>query len=123
MTSSARNREHRQCWRECPSRSRRAEPSDAVPLRGGEGRAAARERSFAARFPVRCMDMTAVSAPRTLTYYVRRDAPFFLVALGVFLFDLATKAVIRGNLELGESWPNDDWLVRIKHVTNDGAAF
>ncbi len=54
---------------------------------------------------------------------VLRDAPFFLIAVAVFVLDQATKAVVRGNLSLGESWPSDDWLVKITHVTNSGAAF
>jgi signal peptidase II len=54
---------------------------------------------------------------------VRRDAPFFFIATAVILFDQLTKSVIRNNLTLGESWPNDDWLVKITHVTNTGAAF
>ena len=54
---------------------------------------------------------------------VKRDAPFFLVAAAVLVFDQLTKALIRAELELGESWPNDDWLVRIRHLSNTGAAF
>src|SRR5215207_10456118 len=54
---------------------------------------------------------------------VKRDAPFFLVAAAVLAFDQVTKAIIRAELELGESWPNDDWLVRIRHLSNTGAAF
>src|SRR5436190_401088 len=54
---------------------------------------------------------------------VKRDAPFFLVAAGVIAFDQLTKAIIRAELALGESWPNDDWLVRIRHLSNTGAAF
>ena len=53
----------------------------------------------------------------------RRDAPFFVVALGIFGFDQVTKAIIRGWLAVGESWPSDDWLVKLTHVTNSGAAF
>ncbi len=53
----------------------------------------------------------------------RRDLPFFLLAGGVFALDQLTKAGVRGSLALGESWPNDDWLVKITHVTNAGAAF
>jgi signal peptidase II len=67
--------------------------------------------------------MSVVPQPRSLGFFIRRDTPFFLVALGVFLADQATKAIVRGSLGLGEAWPNDDWLVRIKHVTNNGAAF
>jgi signal peptidase II len=54
---------------------------------------------------------------------VKRDAPFFLVAAAVLVFDQVTKTIIRAQLEIGESWPNDDWLVRIRHLSNTGAAF
>jgi signal peptidase II len=54
---------------------------------------------------------------------VRRDAPFFLVAATVFVLDQATKAIIRDWLAVGESWPSEDWLVKLTHVTNTGAAF
>ena len=53
----------------------------------------------------------------------RRDLPFFLLAGAVFAFDQLTKALVRSSLALGESWPSDDWLVKITHVTNTGAAF
>ena len=53
----------------------------------------------------------------------RRGAPFFLVAGLVFAFDQLTKALIRNQLAVGESWPSDGWLVKITHVTNTGAAF
>ena len=53
----------------------------------------------------------------------RRDLPFFLLAGAVFAFDQLTKAIVRSSLALGESWPSDDWLVKITHVTNTGAAF
>jgi signal peptidase II len=53
----------------------------------------------------------------------KRDAPFFLVAAAVIAFDQLTKAIIRAELALGESWPNEDWLVRIRHLSNTGAAF
>ena len=54
---------------------------------------------------------------------VRRDLPFFLVAAAIIVVDQATKALVRNNLALGESWPSDAWLVKITHVTNSGAAF
>lgn len=54
---------------------------------------------------------------------VRRDASFFGIAIGIFLFDWLTKAIVRANLAIGESWPEDGWLVKITHVTNSGAAF
>ena len=52
-----------------------------------------------------------------------RDLPFFLIAGSILAFDQLTKAVVRNGLALGESWPNEDWPVRILHVTNSGAAF
>jgi signal peptidase II len=54
---------------------------------------------------------------------LRRDAPFFLIAAAVLVFDQLTKAAVRGNLAVGESWPSEDWLVKFTHVTNSGAAF
>jgi signal peptidase II len=54
---------------------------------------------------------------------LKRDLPFFLVAAGIIALDQLTKAIVRGSLEIGESWPSDDWLVKITHVTNSGAAF
>jgi signal peptidase II len=52
-----------------------------------------------------------------------RDLPFFLVAGGVYALDQLTKSLVRNNLEIGESWPSEDWLVKITHITNSGAAF
>ena len=54
---------------------------------------------------------------------VRRDLPFFGLALAVFSFDLLTKSIVRANLAIGESWPDEGWLVKFTHVTNSGAAF
>lgn len=54
---------------------------------------------------------------------LKRDAPFFLLAAAVLGFDQLTKSVVRNSLALGESWPSEDWLVKITHVTNSGAAF
>ncbi len=54
---------------------------------------------------------------------IRHDYRFFLIAALVALFDQATKAIVRDGLALGESWPNEHWLVKITHVTNSGAAF
>ncbi len=53
----------------------------------------------------------------------RIDAPFFLLAIGIFGFDQLTKSIIRGWLAVGESWPSEDWLIKLTHVTNSGAAF
>src|SRR5947207_15489368 len=54
---------------------------------------------------------------------VRQDWRFFLIAAAVLVLDQLTKAIVRQSLALGESWPNDRWLVKITHVTNSGAAF
>jgi signal peptidase II len=54
---------------------------------------------------------------------IRNDAWFFAVAAAIVLFDQLTKAVVRANLAVGESWPDEDWLVKFTHVTNTGAAF
>ena len=53
---------------------------------------------------------------------VRRYA-FWGATACVVLLDQATKTLVRGVLERGEAWPSDDWPVRIKHVTNSGAAW
>ena len=60
---------------------------------------------------------------RPIVRRLRKDAPFFLIAIAVFVADQLTKSLVRNGLAIGESWPNDDWLVRITHVTNSGAAF
>jgi signal peptidase II len=52
-----------------------------------------------------------------------RDVPFFLIAATVLGLDQLTKSIVRRELAIGESWPSDDWLVKITHVTNSGAAF
>ncbi len=48
---------------------------------------------------------------------------FWGAAATVIALDQITKAVIRSSLERGESWPDPDWPVRIRYVTNTGAAF
>jgi signal peptidase II len=61
--------------------------------------------------------------PALLARRARRDAPFFVVAGAVFLLDQLTKTIIRDWLAVGESWPSEDWLIKLTHVTNSGAAF
>ena len=51
------------------------------------------------------------------------DLPFILIAAAVLVLDQLTKSLVRNNLALGESWPSEDWLVKITHGTNSGAAF
>ena len=53
---------------------------------------------------------------------LRRDIPFFAIAVAVFILDQLTKGAIRAMLLPGESVPKDTW-VRLTHVTNTGAAF
>ncbi len=48
---------------------------------------------------------------------------FWGAAAAVIALDQLTKAIIRSSLERGESWPDPDWPVRIRYVTNTGAAF
>jgi signal peptidase II len=48
---------------------------------------------------------------------------FWGAAATVIILDQATKVSVRTWLERGESWPDPDWLIRIRHVTNTGAAF
>lgn len=44
-------------------------------------------------------------------------------AVAVLALDQATKEIVRTFLDRGESWPSADWPVRIRYVTNTGAAF
>ncbi|HEV8573140.1 MAG TPA: signal peptidase II [Dehalococcoidia bacterium] len=48
---------------------------------------------------------------------------FFGAAALVVALDQGTKALVRASLDRGESWPDPDWPVRIRYVTNTGAAF
>ncbi len=52
----------------------------------------------------------------------RRPLSFFGAAALVVALDQGSKALIRANLERGESWP-EGWVVQLTHVTNSGAAF
>jgi signal peptidase II len=54
----------------------------------------------------------------------RRDLTFFAIAVLVIVVDQVTKWLVRTNLAVGETWPEDaDGWIRIIHVTNSGAAF
>mgnify|MGYP005851583723 CR=1 FL=1 len=52
----------------------------------------------------------------------RGDGWLFLVAGLVVALDQLTKWRVRSWLDRGDAWPGD-WLVKIVHVTNSGAAF
>jgi signal peptidase II len=47
---------------------------------------------------------------------------FWIAAIGVVALDQATKAIVRGTMNVGDAWP-DGWPVNIRYVTNTGAAF
>ncbi|MCS7295496.1 MAG: signal peptidase II [Chloroflexota bacterium] len=65
-----------------------------------------------------------VVAATGVTRRVRRSDLWLLaLAGGVVVLDQATKAGVRALLTLGDSWPSDDWPVRLVHYTNTGAAF
>jgi signal peptidase II len=54
----------------------------------------------------------------------RRDVVFFLIAGAIVALDQFTKWLVRSNLSLYETWPeNSTAFFRIIHVTNSGAAF
>lgn len=54
----------------------------------------------------------------------RRRRWFFLgTAAFVIVLDQVTKALVRAFLDRGESWPDADWPVKIRYLTNTGAAF
>jgi signal peptidase II len=70
----------------------------------------------------------AAHAPSTLRTRIasrwRNDLLFFLIAAGIIALDQFTKWLVRSNLAVGETWPEDsDAWIRIIHVTNSGAAF
>jgi signal peptidase II len=65
----------------------------------------------------------AESPSNAIARRLRRDVPFFLVALTVIVLDQATKALVRNGLSVGESWPDESWLIKVTHITNSGAAF
>lgn len=66
---------------------------------------------------------TAELAPSRNVVGVLRRAFFWGSAAAVVVLDQATKAAVRASLEVGEAWPAGDWPVRIRYVTNTGAAF
>jgi len=68
------------------------------------------------------VEVTEASATKTLSSRVR-PLLFWGAAVLVLALDQATKAIVRASLDRGESWPDADWPVRIRYVTNTGAAF
>jgi signal peptidase II len=76
---------------------------------------------------VSAADLDTASTPPSLAVRIGRravrDVPFFVVAGGIYALDQLTKSLVRNNLAVGESWPSEDWIVKITHITNTGAAF
>lgn len=68
------------------------------------------------------VDTTDAAPPRTPGHALKRILFWGAAALVVAL-DQAAKSLVRSSLERGEAWPSDDWPVRIRYVTNTGAAF
>jgi signal peptidase II len=65
-----------------------------------------------------------VARPSRLAVRWRHDLTFFSIAAFVIALDQLTKWLVRSNLGVGETWPdNGTDLIRIIHVTNSGAAF
>ena len=62
-------------------------------------------------------------APAEKTSAAVRRALFWGAALTVIAIDQLTKGLVRSYLDRGEAWPDGDWLVHIRYVTNSGAAF
>lgn len=55
--------------------------------------------------------------------HARQAWLFAAVAVAAIVLDQATKAIIRGWLAEGETWPAGFELIRLSHVENTGAAF
>lgn len=70
-------------------------------------------------------EVEAAEAPAVVKPVRRhvRALAFWGAALTVIGLDQVTKAIVRANLGRGESWPDADWPVKIRYVTNTGAAF
>jgi len=68
------------------------------------------------------VDVTSTEHTRTSSPALKRSF-FWGAALAVIALDQATKGIVRASLDRGESWPDPDWPVRIRYVTNTGAAF
>lgn len=48
---------------------------------------------------------------------------FLGAAAAVIVLDQVTKILVRAFMERGESWPDPDWVLKLRYVTNSGAAF
>lgn len=66
------------------------------------------------------LDRDAEATPRS--DHLRRWL-FFGSATAIVALDQLTKALVRTFMERGESWPDPDWILKLRYVTNSGAAF
>ncbi len=66
---------------------------------------------------------TVHDIPRQRTQGGARRLSFWGAAATTILLDQVTKALVRASLQPGEAWPSHDWPIRIRYVTNTGAAF
>lgn len=62
------------------------------------------------------------TAPEPISDHRRRWL-FLGAASAVVALDQITKVIVRLNLDRGESWPDSDWPVKVRYLTNTGAAF
>jgi signal peptidase II len=71
------------------------------------------------------MQSSEVKSPEDVEASSSRLKPFLFwgAALLVIILDQVTKTIVRESLARGESWPDAEWPVRIRYVTNTGAAF
>ena len=68
------------------------------------------------------VEVTEPSPPKTTPARLK-PILFWGAAAAVLVLDQVTKTIVRSSLERGESWPDADWPVRIRYITNTGAAF
>ena len=69
------------------------------------------------------LEQTEAPAPPVIRRWSGKTAAFWGTAVVVVTLDQLTKAIVRTTLDVGESWPSSSWDIKIKNVTNSGAAF
>ena len=63
-----------------------------------------------------------MAIPAVMNYRVTRSLPLLIIALAVIGLDQLSKCLVRSNMELGQSIP-EEGLVRLTYNTNTGGAF
>ncbi|MEK7247620.1 MAG: signal peptidase II [Chloroflexota bacterium] len=69
------------------------------------------------------LEQTEAPAPPDTRRWPGKTMAFWGTAVVIVALDQLTKAIVRATLNVGESWPSSDWDIKIKNVTNSGAAF